>query len=523
MKRRRERGHHPEHDDHDQPATVEAHARAGEQRSVSHAAVYSDRRPAGASFARVGERRSRMLCRPALRPVAQVRALRLPSTLHGRAHMSLLRKPSLGVIFLTVAIDLLGFGIVMPFLTLQARDAFGVDAGTAALLGACYSAMQFLFMPLWGRLSDRIGRRPVMLVSIAFSALTMAGLAVALAWSNSIVWLFVCRALSGGATANIGTASAYIADITKPEDRVKGMGMIGMAFGLGFLLGPGLGGLLSTYAINGRHGPVACFVAAGLSVINFVWAVTSLPESLPPARRVPAGEARPISLLRVEAIRGLLATSGVRSASLTNFLIILAFSGLEITYAMYAADAFGLDHRKVGLLFVYMGLVGALVQGGIVRRVSGKIRETSLTLTGLTLMLLGFVGFVLAPRFGLVALFVVSGFIAFGNGLTQPSISAYISRLTDPSRQGEVLSANQSLSSLARVFGPLLGGFLYGQGAVVPFVSCAVANVLALWIARGMQRVQPQVRFVHSTRPEPSAPRGTPAPEPQPADPAQVP
>ena len=233
--------------------------------------------------------------------------------------MSLLRKPSLGVIFLTVAIDLLGFGIVMPFLTLQARDAFGVDASTAALLGACYSAMQFVFMPLWGRLSDRIGRRPVMLTSIAFSALSMAGLAAALAWSDSIVWLFVARALSGGATANIGTASAYIADITKPEDRVKGMGLIGMAFGLGFLLGPGIGGVLSTFPVNGRHGPIACFVAAGLSVINLIWALTSLPESLPKARRARVGQAQPISLLRIDAIRGLLATRGVASASLPTF------------------------------------------------------------------------------------------------------------------------------------------------------------------------------------------------------------
>ena len=431
--------------------------------------------------------------------------------------MSSLRKPSLGVIFLTVAIDLLGFGIVMPFLTLQARDAFGVDASTAALLGACYSAMQFLFMPLWGRLSDRIGRRPVMLSSIAFSALSMAGLAAALAWSDSILWLFVARALSGGATANIGTASAYIADITKPEDRVKGMGLIGMAFGLGFLLGPGIGGLLSTYPINGRHGPIACFVAAGLSVINLVWALTSLPESLPTERRTRPGEARPISLLRVEAIRGLLATRGVANASLTNFLIILAFSGLEITYAMYAADAFGLDPEQVGLLFVYMGLIGALVQGGFVRRVSGKIRETSLTVAGLVLMLVGFVGFVLAPKLGLPALLVVSGFIACGNGLTQPSISAYISRLTDPSRQGETLSANQSLSSLARVFGPLLGGFLYGFGAVVPFVSCAAANALALLIARGMRTVQPQVRSVGAPRPRASTSERTTV------DPAQLP
>jgi DHA1 family tetracycline resistance protein-like MFS transporter len=408
------------------------------------------------------------------------------------------RNPSLGVIFLTVVIDLLGFGIVMPFLTLQVRDAFAVDAGTAAMLGACYSAMQFLFMPLWGRLSDRIGRRPVMITSIFFSALTMAALGFALAWSDTIVWLFVARALSGSATANIGTASAYIADITTPEERVKGMGMIGMAFGIGFLIGPGVGGLLASITLNGRHGPWACFAAAGLSVINLVWALTSLPESLPKERRVLADNARPLSPLRGDALRRLLTTRGIANASLTNFLIILAFSGLEITYALYASDAFALSHGNVGLFFVFMGLTGALVQGGYVRRVSGKVRETSLAAAGLTFMFVGFVGFVVAPRAGLLGLFVVSALIAIGNGLTQPSISAYISRLADPTRQGETLSANQSMSSLARVFGPLLGGYLYAASPRWAFLSCALLNGIALLVSGGMRLVQPR-SVVHAT------------------------
>lgn len=413
------------------------------------------------------------------------------------------RQPSLGVIFLTVVIDLLGFGLVMPFLTLQARDAFGVDAGTASILGACYSGMQFLFMPVWGRLSDRVGRRPVMLSSILFSALTMAGLGVALAWSETIIWLFIARALSGSATANIGTASAYIADITTPEERVKGMGLIGMAFGLGFLIGPGVGGLLAEYTINGRHGPWACFAAAGLSAINLVWALVGLPESLPKERREKI-DARRLSPLRLDSLQRLLGTRGVRNASLTNFLIILAFSGLEITYAMYAADAFALDHRAVGYLFVFMGLTGALVQGGFVRRVSGKVRETSLAAAGLLFMLLGFIGFVLAPPLGLVALFVVSGMIAIGNGLTQPSISAYISRLADPTRQGETLSANQSMSSLARLFGPLLGGFLYGMAPRLAFVSCAALNALAMVVASGMRSVQPSHTPLPPLAPDPA-------------------
>jgi MFS family permease len=347
-------------------------------------------------------------------------------------------------------------------------------------------------MPLWGRLSDRIGRRPVMITSIFFSALTMAALGVALAWSNTILWLFLARALSGGATANIGTASAYIADITTPEERVKGMGMIGMAFGIGFLVGPGVGGVLASIPINGRHGPWACFAAAGLSVINLVWALTSLPESLPKERRAKPEQARSISPLRAEALRRLLGTRGIAHASLTNFLIILAFSGLEISYALYASDAFALSQRDVGLFFVFMGLIGALVQGGYVRRVSGKVRETSLAAAGLTFMLVGFAGFVVAPRAGLLGLLVVSALIAIGNGLTQPSISAYISRLADPTRQGETLSANQSMSSLARVFGPLLGGYLYGASPRWAFLCCAALNGLGLIVSGGMRLVQPR-------------------------------
>jgi MFS family permease len=400
------------------------------------------------------------------------------------------RRPSLGVVFLTVMIDLLGFGIVMPFLTLQARDAFHVTETTAIFLGATYSAMQFVCMPLWGRLSDRIGRRPVMLLSICGSGLAMAGLASALAWSDSILWVFVARAASGIATANIGTASAYIADITTPEERVKGMGLIGMAFGLGFLLGPGIGGALSQFPINGREGPTACFVAAGLSAINFVWAFTSLPESLPKERRR-VDKARSVSPIRFDVLTRTLSTVGVGRAVVTNHLIILAFSGLEVTYALYAADAFGLSQGWISALFVYMGLIGALVQGVFMRRASGRYRETSLIYVGLSLLTLGFVGFVVAPSFGFAALWIVSALIATGNGFTQPSISGYISRLTDARTQGETLSANQSMSSLGRTFGPLLAGLLYARAPIVPFIGCALINAGALYVALGMRSVQP--------------------------------
>ena len=408
------------------------------------------------------------------------------------------RKPSLGVIFLTVLLDLLGFGLVMPFLTLQARDVFGVEASTAALLGTTYSALQFLFMPVWGRLSDRIGRRPVMLWSVFASALSMAALGGALAFTSSVLWLFAARAMSGVATANIGTASAYIADITKPEERVKGMGMIGMAFGIGFVVGPGVGGVLSAIPINGREGPLACFVAGGLSLINFVWAYFSLPESLPAKRGLSQPQFERTS--RAAGLRNALSNPGIARAALANFLIILAFSGLENTYALYTKDVFALSQRQVGLLFVFMGVLGAGIQGGFMRRASGHYRETSLAYTGIVLQLLAFVGFVLCASEGLWLLLVASAALSIGNGFTQPSISAYISRLTDPARQGETLSGVQSMSSLGRVFGPLIAGHLYTLAPSAPFGGGAVILVLALVIALGMRGIQPQAREV-STAP----------------------
>ena len=271
---------------------------------------------------------------------------------------------------------------------------------------------------------------------------------------------------------------------------MKGMGMIGMAFGLGFLIGPGIGGVLTPIEINGRSGPVACFAAAGLSAINLLWALTSLPESLPPEKRAHQQEPR-TKWARLLALKHALATPGIAHAAITNHLIILAFSGLEMTYAMFASDVFSLDRKQVGFLFIFMGLIGALVQGGFMRRVSGKYRETSLAYWGLALQGVGFLGFAFTPELGFYALLAVSALIAIGNGFTQPSLSAYISRLADPARQGETLSASQSLSSLARVFGPTLAGWLYAITPTTPFLTCAGINALAFLIALRMRTIQP--------------------------------
>jgi DHA1 family tetracycline resistance protein-like MFS transporter len=401
--------------------------------------------------------------------------------------------PRLGGIFLTVFLDLLGFGLVLPFLAKEARDTFGVSAFVATLLGSVYSLMQFAFVPIWGRLSDRVGRRPVLIWSIAGTALTMTGLGVGLTWGGSILWLFAARIFGGVATANLGTASAYIADITKPEERAKGMGLIGAAFGLGFILGPGLGGGLSRIAIDGRHGAVPCFVAAGLSVVNLVWVVLGLAESLPPEKRA-SRPRRKLSPLNVAAMREAFALPGVALAVAVNFLVILSFTNLDQTFTFFCGDLFGIDERGTGYVLAFIGLVAAAVQGGLVRPLSKRFSEATLMRSGAFTQVIAFAGLVTAGGLGSRAILFASGaLLALGNGLTQPSTSAFISRRTPSDRQGGTLGVNQSFASLARTFGPATGGWRYANvGPRAPYTAASVGMVVALALAGGLRNSSDQ-------------------------------
>jgi len=395
------------------------------------------------------------------------------------------RRPSLGAIFLTVFLDLLGFGIVMPFLAEEARDTFGSTAFVGTLLSAVYSLMQFLFVPVWGRLSDRIGRRPVLLWSIGVTALAMAGLGFGLSFGASIAWLFLARIVSGIATANLGTASAYIADVTKPEERAKGMGLIGMAFGLGFILGPGLGGVLAKVTIHGRHGALPCFVAAGLSVVNLVWASLGLAESLSEERRKQAAaQPRSLAPLNLAAARQAFAQPGVALAVLVNFLIVVSFANLDQTFRYFTKDSFGMSEPETGIVLAFIGVVAALTQGGLVRQLAKRVDEAILIRAGVFLQILAFAGFAVAPDVGTGMLFGAGAVLAIGNGLTQPSVSAFVSRRADPSAQGATLGTNQAASALARTFGPAFGGFVYGAvSRRAPYIAAALGMAVAFGFA----------------------------------------
>lgn len=389
--------------------------------------------------------------------------------------------PGLGPIFLIVFLDILGFSLVLPFLAEEARSVFGSSTVTGTLLASIYSLMQFLFVPVWGRVSDRVGRRPVLLWSVAATSLGMIALGAGLVFATSVAWLFVARAASGIATANLGTASAYIADVTKPEDRARGMGLIGMAFGLGFILGPGVGGWLATYPVLGRTGAVPCFVAAGLSLVNLAWAYARLRESLPEDRR--AVVKRSLAPLNVDAARAALGRPGIAPAILVNFILILSFTILDQTFRFFTKDVFAMSAAGTGGVLAFIGVVAAGVQGGVVRPLAKRFDESTLIRGGTFLQAVAFAGFALTPSLGTWALFASGATLAFGNGLTQPSISAYVSKRADPREQGGTLGTNQSVSSLARMFGPALGGWLYVFGPRIPFAYGALGMVLALLVS----------------------------------------
>ncbi len=397
------------------------------------------------------------------------------------------KPPGLGPIFLVLFLDILGFSLVLPFLADESRTTFGTSELTGTLLASIYSLMQFLFVPVWGRMSDRTGRRPVLLWSVGATALGMLGLGVALLHAKSVVWLFVARAWSGIATANLGTASAYIADATKPEERTKGMGLIGMAFGLGFILGPAIGGTLSSIAIGGRTGAVPCFLAAFLSLVNLTWTWTSLRESLPPEKRTQ--ERRSLSPFNVTAARRAFANGAIARAIGVNFAITVSFTVLDQTFRFFTKDLFAMKPLDTGLVLAFIGVMAAIVQGGIIRPLSKRFDEAPLLRAGTALQSIAFFGIAAAPSFGTPALFAACGVLALGNGLTQPSVSAFISRRAHPSAQGATLGTNQSVAALGRMFGPSIGGWLYGAlGPRAPFLAGAVGMALALIVTLRLSR-----------------------------------
>jgi MFS family permease len=381
-------------------------------------------------------------------------------------------------LFLIVLVDLIGFGLVIPLLPFYALR-FGASPQEVTVLMAVYSLMQFFAAPLWGRLSDRVGRRPVLMISMAVSVLAYAWIG-----SASALWmLFAARALAGACAGNIAAAQAYIADVTKPEDRAKGMGLIGAAFGLGFIIGPALGGVLAGADPASADIQTPAWVAAGLSLLALGGVVCLLSESLPPERRG-GGPSRS----RFAAILDVLQRPVLSRLILLFFLVILAFSGMESTFALWAVGQFDWGPRQVGYVFSYVGILSAILQGGLIGRLTRLCGEERLLAGGLALIGCGLL--LLPFTRGVGALVGAVTALALGIGLTQPSLNSLISRRARREEQGEVMGVSQSVGSLSRVLGPAAAGLFFGEfGPNAPFfwgaVLVAAAMVAALKLMRG--------------------------------------
>jgi multidrug resistance protein len=369
----------------------------------------------------------------------------------------------LGIVFTTVVIDLVGFGIVLPILPLWAEE-FGASPTQIGLLTASYAVAQLLFAPLWGRLSDRYGRRPVILASLAGSV--VAALLIGLAQALVLLWL--ARVLQGVAGASYAAAQAYVADVTTARDRARGMGLIGAAFGLGFILGPAIGAVFS--AVDDR---LPFFVAAGLAALNLAIAYRRLPESLRPgAQRAPTP--------RLEVVRRALSSRELGPLVWLSFVATFAFVAMETTFALFGERRFDYGAVEIGALFTFIGVMAAVAQGLLVGRLAERFGEVRVMIAGLAGTAVGLL--LVAVSESLWVLLPGLAVLAVGSGLVFAATTALISLTAGEGEQGTVLGLTASVGGAARIAGPVIGTLLFQHAGIasplilgaVLFALCAV-------------------------------------------------
>jgi len=380
-----------------------------------------------------------------------------------------MRRSPLAIIFFTVFIDLVGFGIVLPMLPYYA-ESYGASKLIVGLLLSSYSLMQFLFTPVWGRLSDRHGRRPLILLSLTGSC---AGFLI-FGLAHSLLFLFVGRMVAGIAGAIIPTTNAYIADVTSPETRAKGMGMVGAAFGLGFILGPAIGGLLIPYGYN-----KAPLLASAMAGLNLVFAFFKLPESLTEQSRKKALSRR----FDAATLVGALSNPRVGLLLIMYFVVTFAFSNMESMFSLLNEHTYGLTATQTSYMFAFIGIVMSLMQGVLVGRAVRRFGERLCITFGTFLMIFCLALMPFAPSIPIYCL--ITGLLSTGAGINNPALTGLLSRSSSVDEQGGILGVAQSLSSLGRVLGPVWGGYVSdGFGLRWPFISgglfMAVAFLLSL-------------------------------------------
>ncbi len=382
------------------------------------------------------------------------------------------------ILFATVFFDLLGFGIVIPFLPMYATR-LGVGAGAIGLLLSAYSIMQFIFAPVLGRLSDRIGRRPIIMLGLLGSSLSY----LIYGFTDSFAGLLISRAVHGACAATISTAQAYVADTTEESKRAHAMGMIGAAFGLGFVLGPAVGGLLGAVSLR-----TPVLFAAALTFTNLIFAAVWLPESHHPqalaqdaAPDARAG-ARAGSRWSLDLPRRLGRHRALAPLFVVAFLLTFAIAALEATFALTVPAVYGYAAAGVGGLLAFAGLAQAIAQGYLVGKLVPRTGEAALVVAGAASLAIG-----LAPLGSWsshVALYGMLILIASGYGIGTTAVATLISRRTGRELQGEALGLNQSVLSLARVIGPIAGGLVYqAMGPAAPYFGGAAVAAVAMVLA----------------------------------------
>ncbi len=408
-----------------------------------------------------------------------------------------MKKSALATVFLVVVIDLMGFGIVLPLLPFYAQE-FKASAVTIGLLYSVYSFMQLIFSPIWGSLSDRIGRRPIMLLSTfgAVIAYIIFGLA------ETLFVLFLSRVVAGIMGGNISTAQAYIADVTTTADRAKGMGLIGAAFGIGFVVGPATATLLihesfhnfvanigmadfadwmrtNKYALPG-------FFAAFLSFCSFLMVYFRLEETVDTSKERPPATVRRPSVFsptfwrRLSVQKGQNARGFLIPLVIGFFLLSFGESSLYSAFPLFAEAELSMSAEEVGIQFFYIGIIVVIVQGFLIKPLTNRFSEEKLFITGNVLMVAGLAMIPLATSMLTLALYL--GLMALGKSLNTPTITSLISQEADEEHVGAVMGTAQGLSGLGRMIGPTWGGALFAIYFGVPFVATALVVAATIWI-----------------------------------------
>ena len=384
----------------------------------------------------------------------------------------------LGIIFLIVVIDLLGFGLIIPLLPFYAKR-FDASPLLVTLLFSIFSICQFVAAPILGLISDRWGRKPV----LVFSQLGSVAGYLLLAWASIHNWqnltlglltIYLSRVIDGLSGGNISTAQAYIADVTSAKDRAKGMGMLGAAFGIGFSIGPAIGGLMTSW-----KGPAApAFAAAAMSLLAALLTALRLKEARPEA------EVESVAWLHPRRFLPVLRNPLLVRINLVWFIAMTAFVMMDSTIALFLKDIFRFEEAQVGWYFLFIGAIIVVVQGGLVGRLSRHISEGTLCVIGLFCVAAGSLVTAGSAWVSLLLILAVGGAIhAFGRSLFQPSISALVSRNSPENLQGTSLGLFQGVGTLGRVVGPIIAGLVYANHLTLPWIVGALLLVLAaVWM-----------------------------------------